>query len=272
MTSNRFDEFERKFGISAYASPHEGFAAVVKARYSDFVVHEVDSKGNIARLESLEMPSPPKDSKADAASSEAKNDTSESVGAACEGSRKRKLSDSAQEPTPKAEDTNGWESRKEDLAKLIGETPAEEVISFLQGCDTDTNQPTDDNVKKFHMLPVIDDKQVRRSIHQLIKSPAFLSVARADNADGKIRIWSARFQADMPKDTFSGFVAGGKNNNNSKRGCRDGKGGNRGAPWPKDRPDFLRFVLYKENLDTTTGKIAVAVVQHITQSTLVIAD
>ena len=38
--TDRFDDIEKKFGIAAYASPHEGFAAVVKARYSDFVVHE----------------------------------------------------------------------------------------------------------------------------------------------------------------------------------------------------------------------------------------
>ena len=40
--TDRFDGIEKKFGIAAYASPHEGFAAVVKARYSDFVVHEGD--------------------------------------------------------------------------------------------------------------------------------------------------------------------------------------------------------------------------------------
>jgi len=39
-SSNRYDDTERKFGISSYTSTHEGFAAVVKGRYSDFVVHE----------------------------------------------------------------------------------------------------------------------------------------------------------------------------------------------------------------------------------------
>jgi len=29
---------ERQVGISSYVSSHEGFAAVVKARYSDFIV------------------------------------------------------------------------------------------------------------------------------------------------------------------------------------------------------------------------------------------
>lgn len=37
---NRFDELEKQVGISSYVSSHEGFAAVVKARYSDFIVHE----------------------------------------------------------------------------------------------------------------------------------------------------------------------------------------------------------------------------------------
>ena len=39
-SSNKYDDTEKKFGISSYTSTHEGFAAVVKGRYSDFVVHE----------------------------------------------------------------------------------------------------------------------------------------------------------------------------------------------------------------------------------------
>ena len=37
---DQYDSIEKQFGIAAYASPHQGFAAVVKARYSDFIVHE----------------------------------------------------------------------------------------------------------------------------------------------------------------------------------------------------------------------------------------
>lgn len=40
IMADRYDDLERRFGISSYASPHDGFAAVVKARYSDFIVHE----------------------------------------------------------------------------------------------------------------------------------------------------------------------------------------------------------------------------------------
>ena len=39
--TERYDKQEKMMGISAYASPQVlGFAAVSKARYSDFVVHE----------------------------------------------------------------------------------------------------------------------------------------------------------------------------------------------------------------------------------------
>jgi hypothetical protein len=34
------DDSETALGISAYLGSHEGFSAVSKARYSDFVVHE----------------------------------------------------------------------------------------------------------------------------------------------------------------------------------------------------------------------------------------
>ena len=38
--AERYDALERQMGIVEYLSDHAGFAAVVKARYSDFLVHE----------------------------------------------------------------------------------------------------------------------------------------------------------------------------------------------------------------------------------------
>jgi len=263
--TNRYDDLERKFGISAYCSPHEGFAAVVKARYSDFVVHEVDRDGNIARLESLETPQPKIETKV---VQPAEDNVNAEAG---ENTKKRKEPESANVPTPDPDNkrpnnsssetgetqktpTSDWDSRKEDLTKLIGDSPAQELVSFLQKYETD-EEPADKDVEKFYTLPLISDKQVRRSVHFLIKSPAFSSMARADNHDGKIRIWHKRFEKSMPKDTFKGGNRGGGNGNN--KNSRSDNGGKRGgpkrAPWPRDRPDFLRFVLYKENIDTSTA-------------------
>eukprot|EP00578_Thalassiosira_sp_NH16_P030769 CAMPEP_0181081918 /NCGR_PEP_ID=MMETSP1071-20121207/3349_1 /TAXON_ID=35127 /ORGANISM="Thalassiosira sp., Strain NH16" /LENGTH=203 /DNA_ID=CAMNT_0023163479 /DNA_START=234 /DNA_END=841 /DNA_ORIENTATION=- len=201
--ANRYDDVERKFGVSAYASPHDGFAAVVKARYSDFVVHEVDLNGNVARLDSLETPNKTDTkSKASAETNNANSDT------AAENTRKRKLSEGAADlpsldatvdnkvhPSPHVD----WDSRKQDLTKLIGGTPAQETVTFLQLHETDIandkKEQKDNDVQKFYTLPLISDKQTRRSIHLLMKSPAFNLVARADNHDGRIRIWHKRFEA-----------------------------------------------------------------------------
>ena len=38
--TDKFDAIEKKVGIRVYLSDEPGFAGVVKARYSDFIVHE----------------------------------------------------------------------------------------------------------------------------------------------------------------------------------------------------------------------------------------
>lgn len=199
-----------------------------------------------------------------------------------DGNRKRKLSESAEdkpaatiaktdeevkEDEPKVDD---WDSRKQELVNLIGETPANELISFLQQHESSTNESkmNDDNkikeeVQKYYTLPLISDKQVRRSIHVLIKSPSFNRIAKADNADGKIRIWHVKFVNEMPADTHRWS---NNNNSNKKKNGRGGGGGNDNRnkkPWPSDRPNFLRFVLYKENVDTTTAAKDVARMSHL---------
>lgn len=253
---NRYDELERQVGISSYVSSHEGFAAVIKARYSDFIVHEVDLNGNVARLESMETPTQIIDS--------AKTEPSMS-------DKKRKSDDSVDDvannqPVPASLEDHEADSSKQDLTNLIGESLAQEVLTFLQQHDEGVIDPLNNTVEKFFILPEISDKETRRSVHMLIKSPAFSSMALADNADGRIRIWRKRFAADMPKDTFSGGRDGDRAKNNSKNNSNGGgrsRDGVKRAPWPKDRPNFLRFVLYKENIDTTTATKDVVKMAHL---------
>ena len=197
--------------------------------------------GNIARLGKLEVA---KDWTTDTSSSANDNSTND---------RKRKLEPSSEAPGPteptntneKSDDLFCWDNCKKELTKLIDETAASELVVFLQS-HQDNQSPKEDGAK-FYTLPIISDKEKRRSIHQFVKSPTMSSIARADNHDGRIRIWHAKFKADMPADTFG--PTGGNNNNNRGRGNQNPKN----KDWPKDRPDFLRFVLYKENVDTYTA-------------------
>ena len=231
-------------------------------------IHPVDLNGNIARLENVETPH-------GINKSAVQNDTQ--VGKSDEidpnNPKKRKHAETSDSNPPESaenpknaedeptKDKSGtdWDSLHQDLSKLVDETPAYDVVSFLRGHEASSEESD----KKFYTLPVISDKQKRRSVHVLLKSPAFTPVAIADTQEGRIRIWHRKFAGDMPVDTFTGVRGGnqgGNRNNSNNNGGRGGGGGgvggrnnNKSNPWPKDRPDFLRFVLYKENIDTSTA-------------------
>lgn len=212
-----------------------------------YSIHLVDLNGNIARLESVELAednTSSTDKKRKALEVPDLPNTHDTPDNSC-SSNKGKV---AAEVVP----TIDWEKCEQELVKLLDENHGRELISFLQQHENSTGEAEskDDKIVKFYTLPAISDKENRRSIHQLIKSPAFNSVARADNSDGKIRIWHKKFESDMPADSHGGD----RNRNNGRGGGERGGGGGRSStPWPKDRPDFLRFVLYKENVDTTTA-------------------
>ncbi|KAK5644034.1 hypothetical protein RI129_007879 [Pyrocoelia pectoralis] len=47
---------ESEVGITEYVSDHEGFSGVIKARFSDFHVNEINKSGQIAKLTDLSLP------------------------------------------------------------------------------------------------------------------------------------------------------------------------------------------------------------------------
>ena len=115
--------------------------------------------------------------------------------------------------------------------------PSLSLPSFLpkKGTDDDT---------KYYSIPAIADKKERGKVHAFLRSDEVKRYALADTADnGIIRIWHRCFQTQMPSYRKFGTSGGG-------RGEGKGRGG-KGGGWPKDRPEYLRFVLYKENMDTS---------------------
>ncbi|XP_028814111.1 pseudouridylate synthase 7 homolog isoform X2 [Denticeps clupeoides] len=47
---------EQDVGILKFVSDHEGFSGILKERYSDFVVHEINKEGKILQLDDLSVP------------------------------------------------------------------------------------------------------------------------------------------------------------------------------------------------------------------------
>src|SRR5210317_1173508 len=136
--ASRYDALERRVGISEYVSSHDGFAAVVKARYSDFLVHEVDLNGNVACLDKIET-----------ADDEAKAKNSSDIPSGDENnSRKRKHEESATADIAETVDSSSkkdsddtsnntavnvnWENFTDSLCKIVGDVVGKEAIAFLQ--------------------------------------------------------------------------------------------------------------------------------------------
>lgn len=216
-----FDEIERSLGISEYMCPSApGFSAVVKARYSDFVVHEVGLDGSIARLTSRDLPNTtsPKD----------EQNATASVNPVASS-------------TPDSSLTIRWGALQSQLQEMIKDAVvSEQVVTMLQAHE-DKKLCND----KFVTLPPLEKSQ-RTAIHNWIRES--LSCARADTLEGRIRIWHVKFETEMPNyKTFANNKRNNDNRNSKQPNKRQKKG------WPEDRPDFLQFVLYKENIDTTTA-------------------
>lgn len=132
---------------------------------------------------------------------------------------------------------------REELTNLVGKDSAEEAIKMLVHWESE-DKIDDEQYAKNVTFPFIDDKEKRKAIHILIRSDVLSCCSVADTFDKKVRIWHKKFEKEMPN--YGAFSdQRGKNNKKSSNKQK--------VAWPRDRPNFLRFVLYKENVDTGTA-------------------
>ncbi len=256
-------------------------------------MNEVDINGNVASLSSLEdnlaLCSEKDENAADDSNkrsinevnNEADKDTTEEKSNANEPSNKKAKVETHSNDCMKNNGTSSDEKKghvkeqisteqrieqiKQKLDLFIGTESARSVITLLQKWETEkeehdakvieakeTNKQKlkfrpppkgiDDETKYF-TLPLIEDKQHRKDIHMLIKSDLMNPIAMADTLDKKIRVWHKIFEEQMPNYKKFG----------TQNASRDKQSSKKREAWPRDRPGFLKFVLYKENIDTTTA-------------------
>lgn len=55
----KFNLMEKDIGVTEYVGTTPGFNAVIKSRFSDFQVNEIDLDGKIVKLTDTSLPSPP---------------------------------------------------------------------------------------------------------------------------------------------------------------------------------------------------------------------
>ncbi|KDP23645.1 hypothetical protein JCGZ_23478 [Jatropha curcas] len=202
---------ERDVGILCYISQLPGFRGILKQRYSDFIVNEVDTDGNVVHLTSLEVPP----------------QIVEAV-----GDRANKVSN---------ELDKDYKSEIESFRLLASEPDTQCLEAFIA-------QITSASEDRSSISPILlspdSDKAHRTAMHNFFKEKfKFLVTDTVDGPDASSKCIRIRLNS-------GGHKNGGRNSKKRKeRGDKpfDSRGSD---DWPEHLGKFLRFHLYKENKDT----------------------
>ncbi|EFC46506.1 tRNA pseudouridine synthase family protein [Naegleria gruberi] len=221
------------------------FTGIMKQRFSDFIVHEIDRNGKVIYLTSTEIPESIKD---------------------------KRSKDIDLDPEAKKE--NERKGIEEFKSIISDQTIVAGIEDFLQ-----KHQETEDSlveiVKQRKKIEEADvpthlikenDKNNRSKIHNIIKEHfSHVMVSDTLNKDNDQYV---RLRYQFQSFTLQTLFLNNQNNSKAKkREKRDNKkkGGRREQnnpatqsyfdprqfAWPKERPNYIQFVLYKENSETT---------------------
>ncbi|XP_072181855.1 pseudouridylate synthase 7 homolog [Diadema setosum] len=167
---------ETDVGILEYRSHHAGIAGILKQRYRDFMVNEIDVDGKIVHLTDMKCP------------------------------EKKSI-------------------LPFDVNEVLTEEDQERLSVLAKGQDKSAEC----------VIEVTEDKERRTKVHQAIRHlfPKLESTTLEDGGQKTIRV-------------------------------KKGGGGKHGrSRWPKDKPNYCRFVLYKENMDVYEALNIIAKYLHI---------
>lgn len=273
---------EESVGIECYANKAEGFNAILKERFTDFVVNEIDRGGNVVHLTSLDPvvddeieeaerlkrsklgADPPQGIELAAAASEPEPEaTGEDTGtderkASAEAAAAKKNDDVAP-PTdagPTVEELTRRNFAIAEFAKIAGETDAERLRAFVEtpGVLTPSSSSSGAPAPRPLVLSTSNDKDYRASLHAFFGihfpqlSTDTIEPPGEGEGTGPVRPGSNKplmcVRVRPVKQKGNGRGGGGQ-----KRSREDGAWGGH-QRWPSDQPHYLEFVLCKENKDT----------------------
>lgn len=213
-------------GITEFISKHDGFSAVVKHRFSDFQVNEIDSEGNVVKLTLLDVPAENED--------DVKAERHELIPEDIWEKLSNIVKKPAAENPGKADTSNvttGSQSGVGDTTCPQNESESsnndsEKSISPAVISSSALALPTENEAQSVELEVTSLDKDSRRAIHNCVKK-AFKDLnSNTTERDGKK------------------FVVFGLAKSNRDRQ-------NRGK-WPECRSgEYLYFVVHKRNMDTT---------------------
>ncbi|KAG0224344.1 multisubstrate pseudouridine synthase 7 [Actinomortierella wolfii] len=151
---------EEMVGITTYVDPTiPGFSAIIKQRYSDFIVNEVDLDNQVVHLTSYDLPT-----------------------ISADVQQKREQRRQEEEAKEKLNSAMDDDTRLRELAQLI-DCPADDDVMVQIKTMLDTNGTQ----VEFVNLKPVDDKAKRTAIHTLVKE-RFSNRMVSETKDGVMRL------------------------------------------------------------------------------------
>ena len=257
---------EASVGIECNANSAEGFRAILKERYTDFVVNEIDQDGEVVHLTTLDASI---DDEIDEMEQQKRQKFASPAVERAEGDKPEQRNVSS-EPTPTpnvtpapeivSAETNALLNEKIEAAvteftKLAGAEEAARLKTFLEQPGVLSPAPEGSEAPSALVLGSSNDKAYRTSLHVFFNSHFQLttdSVEPAAGGEGSVVTKKDSKKPHLCIRVHPKHAKRNKGGGDKKRGRGDGvndnwKGHKR---WPVDLPQYLEFTLCKENKET----------------------
>ncbi|KAJ5970233.1 uncharacterized protein N7479_000151 [Penicillium vulpinum] len=218
---------EAEVGITEFVSNDtEGFSGILKKRYTDFMVNEIMTTGEVVHLRSIDTPSKPE---------KLASTTIEPASAPKAPEVETQVTEQTEAaPVKEAEKPAEFKVSEEDQALLeeyFGAQNATQIIALHKvAMAKPKGRPSEFGKVTF----AVSDRDVRTKIHQAIRRIFNSQLESTTDADGNMSITAA--------------------NNRFKRGATAGRANGRSqghrTNWEELGGPYLHFTIYKENKDT----------------------
>ena len=269
---------EASVGIECNANSAEGFRAILKERYTDFVVNEIDQDGQVVHLTTLDASI---DDEIDEMEQQKRQKFASPAVERAEGDKPEQRNVSS-EPTPTpnvtpapeivSAETNALLNEKIEAAvteftKLAGAEEAARLKTFLEQPGVLSPAPEGSEAPSALVLGSSNDKAYRTSLHVFFNSHFQLttdSVEPAAGGDGSVVTKKDSKKPHLCIRVHPKHAKRNKGGGDKKRGRGDGgndnwKGHKR---WPVDLPQYLEFTLCKENKETQDAMGVISRILH----------
>ena len=266
-------------GIECYANSADGFRAILKERYADFVVNEIGLDGQVVNLTRVDASL---DDEIDERETQKRQKLMPGVEPAGDmGHLAKQAAEPRQNANPEVNTISSEESSPEQLAaaeaelasrvqaalteftKIAGEVESARLKAFLEQPGVLTPAPEDVEAPSPLVLASSNDKGYRTSLHAFFGLHFQLPTDTVDPPGGGEGTGPMKKDSKRPNlcirvhpkkhSRGRGSGNGGGNAGGGQKRSRDGEGKDGWSGhkrWPQDLPQYLEFTLCKENKDT----------------------